>query len=263
MLFELSGKRKQFLRVVYAGLAILFAVSFVGFGIGSDAAGGIFDALGLGSGNSSGSPQFEDQIEEANATLAEDPKNEGALQDLVRVHYQAGNDALELDEATQSISMTPEAETQFSDSTDAWETYVQVAKEPSKDVAAVANQAYGVLLQYSEPQALGALAKDAIPAAEIVAESNPGVGTYATLAQYAYFAGDTRTGDEAAEKAAAEAEASERKTITSELEKAKQAAAQLAKEIEKQAGQSGEGEAFSNPLQDLGAGSPVTPAPAP
>ena len=264
MLFELSGKRKQVLRVVYAGLAILFAVSFVGFGIGSDAAGGIFDAIGLGSGDSSSdNPQFEDQIDEAEATLAEDPKNEAALEDLVRVHYQAGNDALAVDETTQSISMTPEAETEFSESTDAWETYIKVAKKPSEDVAAVVNQAYGVLLQFSEPQGLQSLAEDAVPAAELVAESSPGVGTYATLAQYAYLAGDPKTGDEAAKQASAEAEPSQRKDLEDQLASVKKSAAELEKEIEKQAAKGTKSEAFTNPLEGAGSGSPVTPAPAP
>ena len=264
MLFDLSGKRKKVLQVVYAALAVLFAVSFVGFGIGSDAAGGIFDAIGLGSGNSSdGNPQFEEQIDEAEARLAQDPKDESALEDLVRVHYQAGNDALDLDEETQTISITPEAEAAFGESTEAWERYLKVAKKPSEDVAAVANQSYGVLLQFSDPQGLQSLAGDAVPAAELVAESNPGVGTYATLAQYAYLAGDTATGDEAAKQAVSEAEASQRKQIERQLEGTKEAAVDLEKQISKQAEKGGEGEAFTNPLQGVGGSSPVTPTPAP
>lgn len=265
MLFDLSGKRRNFIRVVYAVLAALFLGGFLFFGIGSDAPGGLGDLLGFGTNEpTSGSPQYDEEIEDAEARLAEDPKDEAALEELVRVRYQAGNDSLEADEETGEISLTPEAETQFSESADAWERYAKVAKKPSPDVAAIANQAYGILLQFSAPQDLPQLAEEALPAAEVYAESNPGVGTYATLAQYAYFAGDTKTGDDAAARAVEEVDAPQRKQLQKDLESAKEAAAQLDKQLAKQAQQGGEGEAFSNPLGDLGTGSPLGPtAPAP
>lgn len=275
MLFDLStGKRKRVVQVVYSLLAILFAVSFVGFGIGSDAAGGIFDALGLGSGNSTGNPQFDDEIDEAEAQLDRDPKDEQALEELVRVHYQAGNAALEVDEETGSISFTPEAETEFTDSTEAWERYLKVAKKPSGDVAAIANQAYGVLLQSAAATDVPTIAKEAMPAAEVYAEQNPGVGPYATLAQYAYFAGEVEVGDQATEEALAEAEPSQRKQLEKQLGQTKEAAVKLEKEIAKQAEEGGGEEAFSNPLEDAGAtdplgglgglgGTPPVPTPAP
>ena len=268
MLFDLSGKRRNVIRVIYAILAALFLGGFLFFGIGSDAPGGLGDLLGFGTNeNSSGTPQFDQEIEDAEARLAEDPKDEAALGQLVQVRYQAGNSELERDEETGQITLTPEAETQFSEATDAWEDYMKAAKKPSGDVAAIANQAYGILLQFSDPQDVPQMAEDAVPAAEIYAESNPGVGTYATLAQYAYFAGDTQTGDDAAAKAAEEVDPAQRKQLEKDLDSAKEAAAQLDKQLAKQAKQGGEEGAFTNPLGDLGTGSPLgggaTPAPAP
>jgi hypothetical protein len=268
MLFDLSGKRRNFIRVVYAILAALFLGGFLFFGIGSDAPGGLGDLLGFGTNEtSSGTPQFDEEIEDAESRLAEDPKDQAALSQLVQVRYQAGNNALERDEETGQVTLTTEAEEQFSESTDAWDRYVKVAKKPSGDVAAIANQAYAILLQFSEPQELPQLAEDAVPAAETYAEANPGVGTYATLAQVAYFAGDTKTGDDAAAKAAQEVDASQRKQLEKDLGAAKEAAAQLDKQLAKQAQQGGEEGAFTNPLGDLGTGSPLgggaTPAPAP
>ncbi len=102
-----------------------------------------------------------------------------------------------------------------------------------------------------------------MPAAEVYAESNPGVGTYATLAQYAYFAGDTKTGDDAAAKAVEEADAPQRKQLQKDLDSAKEAAAQLEKQIAKQAKQGGEEGAFTNPLQGAGTGSPLGAAAPP
>ena len=49
MIFDLkSGKRRRVVQVVFGVLAFIFFISFVGFGIGSGSAGGIFDALGIG-----------------------------------------------------------------------------------------------------------------------------------------------------------------------------------------------------------------------
>ncbi len=256
MLFDLSGKRKRVVKVVYGALAVLFAVSFVGFGIGSDAAGGLFDAFGLGSDdNSNGNPAFEDQINEAEQKVAADPKDEKALADLVQIHYQAGNDAVEVDETTGQISMTQDSEQEYNEAVSAWQDYLKVAKKPDDSTAAIANQAYGVLLQFSEPTEVSTIAKDAVVPAEISAEANPGVGPWATVAQYAYFAGDTELGDEAAKKALAEADPSQRKQLQKDLDSSAKAAIQLEKEIKKQAEKGGDEEAFTNPLeQGIGGG---------
>ncbi|HEX6115475.1 MAG TPA: hypothetical protein VFY99_00150 [Solirubrobacterales bacterium] len=274
MLFDLSGKRKRVVQVVYAALAVLFAVSFVGFGIGSDAAGGLFDAFGLGSDdNSSGNPAFEDQIDEAEQKVAADPKDEQALSDLVQLHYQAGNDAVEVDEATGQISMTTESEQEYNEAASAWQDYLKVAKKPDGSTAAIANQAYGILLQFAEPTEVSTIAEDAVVPAEISAEDTPGVGPWATVAQYAYFAGDTKLGDEATQKALDEADSSQRKQLAKDLAAAEKSAVKLAEEIKKQAEKGGGEEAFTNPLEQgigggalpggTGAGLPGSTTPAP
>ena len=56
MLFELGGKRKRLIQVIYVCLAFLMAVALVGFGIGGATSGGIFDAVGIGGGSSSRPP---------------------------------------------------------------------------------------------------------------------------------------------------------------------------------------------------------------
>jgi tetratricopeptide (TPR) repeat protein len=274
MLFDLSGKRKRVVQVVYAVLAVLFAVSFVGFGIGSDAAGGIFDALGFGTNsNTNDNPAFEDQINEAEEALAADPKDEDALATLVEVHYQAANDALEVDEATGSVSFTDEAEDEYNASISAWEDYVKVARKPDGATASIANQAYGVVLPTADPAAVEGIAKDAVVPAEIVAEDTPGVGTYATLAQYAYLADDPALAEDAAKKAVAEADPSQRDSLERELEAVAKQAEQLREQVEKQAKKGGDEEAFTNPLEEgLGTGTGglgggtlpgTTPPPAP
>jgi hypothetical protein len=257
VLFDLSGKRKRVVQVVYATLAVLFAVSFVGFGIGSDAAGGIFDALGFGTQDTSNdNPAFEDQIDEAEQKLEANPKDERALADLVQLHYQAGNDAVEVNQETGQISFTTESEDSYNAAVSAWQDYLKAAKGPDPATAAIANQAYTILLQNAEPTEIESIAKDAIAPAQISADDNPGVGPYSTLAQYAYFAGDTELGDEAAKNAVAEAEPSERKQIQKGLDAAAKQAEQLREQIEKQAEKGDDAGAFTNPLEEgIGGGS--------
>ena len=83
MLFDLqSGKRRRVVQVVFGALAFIFLISFVGFGIGSPGTGGIFDAIGLGGDSAStGNPQFDQQIDDAEARVADEPQGrEGARQ---------------------------------------------------------------------------------------------------------------------------------------------------------------------------------------
>jgi hypothetical protein len=52
MLFDLqSGRRRRVIQVVFGALAVIFAVSFVFFGIGSEVGGGFADSLNLGGGS--------------------------------------------------------------------------------------------------------------------------------------------------------------------------------------------------------------------
>ncbi len=55
MLFDLQGKRKNFIRVVYVVLAVMFVVGFLGsgVGVGGGGGGGFFDLLGTGGGSNS------------------------------------------------------------------------------------------------------------------------------------------------------------------------------------------------------------------
>src|ERR671910_756631 len=137
MLFDLRGKRRRFIQVVYALLAALFLIGFVGFGVGSEAgSGGIFDALGIGGDDTSSSnPQYDEDIDEAEQRLQQDPKDEQALLTLAQTHYLAGRGERETDETTGEPVLTDEARVDFDESIAAWERYLKLAKKPSDNVA--------------------------------------------------------------------------------------------------------------------------------
>jgi tetratricopeptide (TPR) repeat protein len=264
MLFDLRGKRRRFIQVVYGLLAALFLIGFVGFGVGSETgAGGIFDALGVGGDDSSSSnPEFESEIESAEERLAQNPKDEQALLRLAEVHYAAGNSSAEADPETGQLTVTEETRTEYQESIAAWERYLDLnPKNPNAGTAAQVLGAYQALVNSeTDPAALESELEGAAVTAELVAENNPSPNTWAVAAQFAYLSGDTARGDANADKATQEASGSEVKQVDKLLAQAKKSGVQLQKEIEK----AGPGkEALTSPLGGLGGSAPTAPAPTP
>jgi tetratricopeptide (TPR) repeat protein len=250
VLFDLkTGRRRRVIQVVFGFLAFIFFISFVGFGIGSDVSGGIFDALGLGSGGgSSGNPQFDERVEAAEAKLEADPKDESALLELAEVRYQAGQFELEQDPETGQPVLTDESRTQFEEALDAWERYLALEpKEPKADTAALITQAY---VQLGD-------AEGAAEAQRIVAEDNPSGGTLGNLALYLYVTGKIEQGDEAAQQAVQAADPSQRKTLENQLDQYAQQARQLQEEARKAAEGGEPGAPLEDPFGSFGGGTGI------
>lgn len=266
MLFDLrSGKRRRVVQVVFGGLAVLFAVSFLFFGIGSDAQGGLADLFGFGTNSqSTGNPEFDQEIEDAENAVAADPKDEKALLELAEVRYQAGQFELEADETGQPV-VTDEAKTNFEGALDAWEQYLDLKpKKLDPGTAAIMAQAY---VQLGD-------AEGAADAQRIVAEDNPSGGTYGNLAFYLYASGDIEGGDEAARLAVENAEPEQAEQIEKQLDALAKQAVKLQEQAEKQAKKadeqgSGAGAPIEDPFGSLGGGTgglggaPAVPPPAP
>lgn len=259
MIFDLkSGKRRRVVQVVFGLLAFLFFISFVGFGIGSDASGGIFDALGLGGDDTSSNPQYEQQIEDAESTLATDPKNDRALLDLARYHYLSAVDSgVSQDPQTGQTSISEDARSDLEASVAAWADYLKTKpRNPDPSVAGNAAQAYVLLAD----------ADGAAGAQRIVAESQDTASGYGQLAFYLYAGGRIAAGDAAAKRAVAATEPAQRNAIKKNLaalsEQASKQKKQLARQAEGQKGQPSAGaEALENPFGGLSGAAPVAPAP--
>ena len=257
MLFDLrSGKRRRVVQVVFGGMAVLFAVSFLFFGIGSDASGGLADLFGFGTNSqNTGNPQFDEEIDDAEAAVAENPKDEKALLRLAEVRYQAGQVQLEADPDTGQPIVTDDARANLEASLDAWEDYLALKpKEPDAGVAALAAQAY---VQLED-------AAGAAKAQEIVAEDNPSGGTYGNLAFYRYASGDIEGGDEAAKLAVEHSEPAQADQIRKQLaqlseqaQKIQAAAEKQAKKAQEEGGQAGSqaGAPIDDPFGSLGGSS--------
>ena len=258
MIFDLkSGKRRRVVQVVFGFLAFIFFISFVGFGIGSDAAGGIFDALGLGGGSSGGDTEYDQQIEDAEETLETDPENTRALLDLVNYHYLAGTqEGIETDPDTGQTLVSEDSRSQLELAVAAWQDYLDTdPRQPDDSAAASAAQAYVLLND----------AGGAAQAQRIVAESGGTAADYGQLALYLYADGDIEGGDEAGEQAVKAADPSTReqieKNMASLAESARRQKKQLAKEAEKGGEEAGQAQ-LENPFGGL-SGDSGLPAPAP
>jgi hypothetical protein len=230
MLFDLRGKRKRAVQVVYAGLAVIFRVGFVGFSIGSgNAPGGLLDAIGLGGGNNSSgslSTQFDDQINAANTQLAKKPKDTQALLRLAKYEYFKGKQGVSQDASTGQVSVSDAAHTELGKSADAWAKYLRLNKgKPDPGVAAYMVQVYFLLND----------ASDAAKAQRVVAEDSPSAGAYGQLAFYEYAAFDLPAGDAAAKKAESMAPGVQKKQLKTQLAGIRAQAVKLRKQQQKAA----------------------------
>ncbi len=249
MLFDLqSGKRRRVVQIVFAALAATFVIGFLGFGVGvGNGPGGIFDALGLGgSGGGSTSNAFSQQIDNAQKRVDKNPKDEGALLNLARYHYLAGQSELgQPSSPTGPPTITDAAHAELVQAVDAWTKYVKVAAKPDPGAAGQIAQGYAFL-----NDATGAAA-----AQKIFAKARPSQNSYGQLALYRYASGDITGGDAAAKQAVALSPKSTRKQLEKQLaslakqaKKYKQAQAAAAK-----AGAgSGGSQGLQNPFGGLG-----------
>lgn len=224
MLFDLRGRgRRRTVRVIYFLLALLMGGGLIGFGIGSaTSGGGLFDAvLGNGSSGTSATKSIDKQILAEVAKTRASPRDAAVWAQLARLRYQrAGIDGIIDDAATGTSSYTGKGKAKLSLASSAWEHYLALdPKTPDAQLARLMVQAYGT----------GALEQPAkaVTAMQIVtaAEKPPNSNLYAQLAQLAYTAHDSRTGDLAADRAVELADKANKKLLRTQLDQIKTQAA--------------------------------------
>ncbi|MGA8803965.1 MAG: hypothetical protein WA701_02280 [Solirubrobacterales bacterium] len=279
MLFDLqTPRRRRVVRVVFGGLALIFAVSFVFLGVGTGGGGFSFSDLFDGGGGSS-STAFDSDIEAAQAKLAINPNDTTTLASLVQLQYSAANSNTDSNGAPTSDGVQ-----HLREAADVWNKYVTASKGNISPTAAVyALNTFDLLARIDFSQArtdtttTEALAdvnaavddwKSAAQAQQVLITKQPKKATsnsYATLAQYLYLAGDTKGGDQAAAQAKA-VKGADASTIDTQLKQVQQlgqqlqtAIKQLTKQQQKTQGATGGGATGgatggANPLNGLGTG---------
>jgi hypothetical protein len=281
VLFDLqSPGRRRVVRVVFGGLALIFAISFVFLGVGTGGGGFSFSDL-FGGGGGSSSTAFDDDIKAAEAKLVVTPNDPTTLARLVQLHYSAAN------ANTDSNGVpTSDGVDQLKQAADAWNKYVKASKGNLSPTAAVyALNTFDLLARIdfssartdtSQTEALAdinaAVAdwKSAAQAQQVLITKQPNKATansYSTLAQYRYLAGDTQGGDQATAQAKQQ-NGADPQTIDSQLKQIQSlgqqlqaAIKQLTKAQQTQGGGAAGGGASgggatggSNPLSGLGTG---------
>jgi hypothetical protein len=263
MLFDLRGRRRNLVKVVYAVLAILMGGSLFltvgGFNISE-----IFNNGGT---TTDAAKPYEEQAERIEAKLKKDPQNPDLLLALTRAQINAGNNHVDLADNGQP-EVTTEATQEWLQAYQSWSEYLEATKEPSPGLALLVAPMMAQLTEFSRTYPEFDLRINAaIDAQRIVAEQRPSPSAWSTLAFYTYFTGD----EKAAEKAKAEAKKlvgskAEAETVDTQLKPAEENAAKFLKEkakaekaaeAEKAAsgGQTAPPESIENPFGGLSGGS--------
>ena len=127
MLFDLRGRRKRMIQVVYAGLALFMALSL--FTVVGPV--NIGDLFGNGSGSTNTSSVFDDQVQRLEHQLKKNPNDPTLLTQLTRTSFNAGNAGIQRDPTSgQLVGIPQSAIDDFNKAGDAWQRYLKT--NPSK-----------------------------------------------------------------------------------------------------------------------------------
>ena len=218
MLFDLRARgRRRTVQAVYLTLAVLMGGSLVLLGVGSDAPGGLLDALGLRDGTQGatggGRDILRDQEKAAVRRTQANPRDPAAWAALARIRFQLAGQDEGFDPQQQTF--TAKGRAQLTRATEAWDRYLALnPARPDPATAAFMVQAFGALNQPAK----------GVRAAEIVAEAQPSSNAYFNLARFAYAAGQTRKGDLAAARSVALAPADQRAGVKALMAQLKRSA---------------------------------------
>jgi len=204
MLFDLRGRgRRRAVRVIYAGLAVLFGSGLVLFGVGGFGGTGILSSL---TGNeSSNHASFSGQIDKYRKLTKKEPSNPQAWEGLTKnLLHEAGGEAYV---SASTGAVTSKGKAIYREIAQAWASYISLnPPKPNLELTKLMPRIYGE----------GGLEEPA-KAVEVlqlaVAAEPKSASLYGELAQYAYKARNKREGDLASEKAVALSPASEQARV--------------------------------------------------
>jgi hypothetical protein len=254
MVFDIRGRRRHVVKVVYGILAILMAASlFLVTG-----AININSIFGTSSSGESAAASFEKQAEHIEAKLVKSPEDEDLLAGLTRSRINAANSMITNGKG-ESTGGIEEIKHQLALASEGWSKYTGAAKEPSAGLAIQVAPAMFQLAELSSsgPEALENI-KTATEAEQIVAEQRNDLNSWSTLALYALFTQNFKLAEEAKEEAVKLANTKfERENFENKFEEAEKNAKEFGKrlKIEKatksQSGGAGK-ESLESPIQSLG-----------
>lgn len=243
MLFDIRGRRKNVVKVVYGILALLMALSLL-LVVGPAP---LADIFGLEDEASNAAEQFEEQAERIEVKLAKEPDNPDLYANLMRARITAANSEIEVNPTTGETSVSIEARQQLEQASAAWSDYLKATGEPSAGAAQLIVPSLVLLAETSRvPQQGEANIAAAAEAQEIVATQRPSVNSLTSLALYTLFTFDYAAAEKIQKEAEALATPAQRKEIDTRLSQTRKAAEEFekqgkeAKKLEEEAPASGE-----------------------
>lgn len=249
MLFDLRGKRRNVVKVVYATLAVLMGLSLF------LVIGGFNIAELFQSNNAAGeaAEQFEEQQERIEAKLIKNPEDTDLLVALTRAQINTGNSLVTVEDNGQTV-MTRDAFQEYQKANDTWTKYLKASDEPSVGLALLIGPTLFRLAEYSRSlQEVRRNVTGAAEAQQIVAEQRPSINAFSTLAYYTYFTGDFEAAEAAEEKAKKLAKGkAEVESVEEQLSEIRQQAKTFDKEFREseQQAKAGGGEAAAPELEE-------------
>ena len=256
MIFDLkSGKRRRVVQVVFGFLAFIFFISFVGFGIGSDVTGGIFDALGLGGDNNS---RQRPAVRPADRGRPEtrstaNPKSANAYADLIAAYYGsravAGSSSRPADRRSSRSATRPRSDLQ--QAAQAWDDYFKTKpKQADRDHGRATP---------CRSSCCSATPSGAAEAQQVVADDQGTAVAYAQLAFYLLRRRQTQAGRRRRRAGVAAADSTNRKQVEKAIDGYREQAIKFQEQLaqqQEQGGQEAGEQQLNNPFGDLGGGRP-------
>jgi hypothetical protein len=213
MLFDIRGRRRHVVRVVYAILALLMGASLF-------LVVGPFNIANLVGGGSTtnASKVLDEQAERLERKLHTEPDNEALLASLTRTRISAANTLTEVSPETGVKVVSVEAQQEFERAAATWQRYLKQANSPSAPIASLMATAYFTLAETSPGfEEAEKHVAEAAAAQKVAAEVQPTINSLTTLAIYQYYAGNFKVGDEAARQAEAKAPKAEVKEVKKKM----------------------------------------------
>ncbi len=207
MLFDLRGRgRRRTVQVIFLGMALLFLVGFVGFGVGvGGGGGGLLNALSENNGG--GSASFAGKVAAAQARVKSHPSEAAAWEALAEAQLHQASESEFIGVVGEHEQFTTKGLALLAKVSSSWNTYLRL--EPHHANAVLAQTIASI---YSE-QGLNQPAEETRTLQVAIAGKPPSAGLYSTLAESAYKARNISVGDTAMREAVKLAPATERKRV--------------------------------------------------
>lgn len=252
MVFDIRGRRKHVVKVVYAILAILMGASLF-LVTGTINLGSLFGTSSAGEGAAA---SFEKQAEHLETKLVKTPEDENLMAALTRARINAAN-SLITNGKGESTGGLEEVKQQLALASESWSKYLATAAEPS---AGLAIQAAPALFQLAEISGSSEEALENVKAAteaeKVVAEKRNDLNSWSTLSFYALFAQNYKLAEKAKEEAVKLANTKfERESFENKYEEVEKNAKEFGKRLQLEKAsksQSAGKESLENPIQSLG-----------